>query len=108
VKHEGRDPCSETGAFGMLGGGYTPHPMHECQKKGLAKRAIRKRMKTKSLFFMRKRGAIHKCVKRKNGDGGGYRGVNPKMGIVDRCTAVFVRAERRRWSKILIGKHIEG
>ena len=89
--------------------------MHECQKKGLAKRAIRKRMKIKSLFFMRKRGAIHKCMKRKNGDSGGYRGVNPKMGIVDRHPAVFVRAERGRSAKILIGtsrlsvnKHAKG
>jgi hypothetical protein len=45
--------------------------MHEYQKKGLAKRAIRKRMKAKSLFFARKRGAIHKCMKRKNQDESG-------------------------------------
>jgi len=33
-----------------------PHPMHECQKKGLAKRAIRKRTKTNGLFFAKKEG----------------------------------------------------
>ena len=50
------------------GGGYTPHPMYECQKKGFAKRAIRKRMKIKRLFYTRKKGAICKCMKRKNDD----------------------------------------
>src|SRR5882672_6382250 len=47
----------------MRGTPYTPHPMQECQKKGLAKREIRKRMKTKGLFFARKKGAICKCMK---------------------------------------------
>jgi hypothetical protein len=55
--------------------------MHECQKKGLAKRAIRKRMKTKGLFLARKKGAICKCMKiqergnrvgRRNGIGGDF------------------------------------
>jgi len=32
--------------------------MHECQKKGIAKRAIRKRMKTKGLFFAKKEGNL--------------------------------------------------
>ena len=57
---------------------------------------------------MRKKEAIHKCMKRKNGDGGGNRGVNPKMGIVDQHPAVFARAERGRSAKILIGKHVKG
>src|SRR3989454_10546966 len=65
----------------MRGTPYPPHPMHECQKKGLAKRAIRKRMKTKGLFLARKKGAICKCMKiqergnrvgRRNGIGGGF------------------------------------
>jgi hypothetical protein len=47
----------------MKGTPYTLHPMHECQKKGLAKRAIRKSMKTKGLFFAKKEGAICKCMK---------------------------------------------
>ena len=32
---------------GKLGGGYTPHYIHECQNKGDKKWAIRKRMKTR-------------------------------------------------------------
>ncbi len=61
---------------------YTPHPMHECQNKEDTKWAIRKRMKTKRLFFARRRGAIHKCLKRKNDDFGGWRGASFRMGIV--------------------------
>ena len=54
-------------------------------------------------------------MKRKNGDGGGHREVNPKMGIADQHPAVFARAERGRSAKILIGtsrlsvnKHAKG
>jgi len=34
-------------SFFVLGGGYTPHPMHECQNKGDRKWAICKCLKTK-------------------------------------------------------------
>jgi hypothetical protein len=47
---------------------YTPHPMHECQNKGLVKWAICKHMKTKRLLFARKKWAICKCMKRKSED----------------------------------------
>ena len=50
------------------GAPYTPHPMHECQNKRDRKWAICRRMKRKRLFLARKKGAIHKWMKRKNGD----------------------------------------
>jgi hypothetical protein len=55
--------------------------MHECEKKGLAKIAIRKRMKGRGLFFERKKGAICKCMKRKKRDANEQRDFGPVTGV---------------------------
>ena len=54
--------------------------MHECEKKGLAKIAIRKRMKGRGLFFERKKRAICKCMKRKKRDANEQRVLRPRDG----------------------------
>src|SRR5882672_6304772 len=57
---------------------YTPHPMHECQKKGVVRRAI------------------CKCMKRNNEDGSsGRMAWDSRMGIVGTHPAVFVRVANK-------------